>query len=158
MASDIEGGPGWVIRGEDLRPAITDRAVFRDAHSEDELFDVLDLLWSGQAARALELLDSFENSPRVRALRADCLRDLGHHDRALHMYDALVEESVGTPREAAMRQHRGKVHLVAGDPVQALRDFERAVKLRRDGDASLLTSSLQAFGVASDTVKRLRHD
>lgn len=158
MASDIVGGPGWVIRGEDLQPEITDRAVFRDAHAEDELLDVLDLLWSGHAAAALDLLDSFEDYSRVRALRADCLRDLGHHDRALHLYDALVEESAGTPREAAMRQHRGKVHLVAGDPVQALYDFERAVELRRDGDALLLTSSVQAAEVASEAVKRLRRD
>lgn len=158
MDSDIEGGPGWVISGKDLRPAITDRALFRDSHAEDELLEVLDLLWSGHAAAALKLLDCFEDSPRVRALRANCHRDLGDHDLALRIYDALVEETGGTPREAVMRQHRGKVHLVAGDPVQARADFERSVELRRDGDALLLASSVQAFGVASDAVRRLRHD
>ena len=65
------------VRGEDLRPSITDPAMFGRSHAEDELVDVLELLWSGRPAEALRRLSSFPETLRVRALTADCHRDLG---------------------------------------------------------------------------------
>ena len=154
MTSDVQGGPGWVIRGEDLRPSITDQAMFRRSHAEDELVDVLELLWSGRPAEALQHLSSFPETVRVRALTADCHRDLGRHDRALDSYDALVAETMGTPREAMMRQHRGKTLLAAGHPERAVEDFRRAAQLRAGGDPALLASTQQALEVAEAAVMR----
>lgn len=147
-----------MIRGDDLRPSITDPTLFRDAHADDGLIDAMERLWSGSPAEALELLRSHGDSPRVRALRADCHRDLGDHGRALEAYDALVAETTGTTREAVMRQHRGKTLLAAGEPDRALEDFERAAELRKGGDPSLLASTNQALQVAREAVTRHQRD
>lgn len=157
MTSEVQGGPGWVIRGDDLRPSITDLTQFRRAHADDELLNVLELLWSGRPAAALDLLSSHPATARVRALTADCHRDLGQHARALVAYDTLVAESAGPAHEAVMRQHRGKALLASGDPERALADFERAAELRKNADPSLLASTQQAIAVAREAVKRLQH-
>ena len=148
MAEDIVGGPGWVIRATDLRPAITDADAFAKDRQSDPLGGILTLLWSGDAAAALHLLEQEPATHRVRALRADCRRDLGHFTLALLEYDILVDEAMHTSREAVIRQHRGKARLAAGDTNRALDDFGRAVFLRQDGDPGLLASAQQALQVA----------
>lgn len=144
----IEGGPGWVI-GDDLRPLITDIDAFHEGFAGDSFVEPIELLWSGKPAEALAVLDAMGiETPRARALRADCLRDLGEHSRALTQYDALVAECAGTALEATMLQHRGKVRLVAGDIHGAVSDFQKAVALRENGDPALLASSRQALEAA----------
>ena len=96
------------------------------------------------------LLQAQDQSVRVRALTADCLRDLGHGQSALEIYDALITETGGTGYEAVMLQHRGKVHLELGDIPAARTDFQRSVRLRRDGDPALLASAEQALAVAGE--------
>ncbi|MDR6691259.1 tetratricopeptide (TPR) repeat protein [Microbacterium sp. 1154] len=146
MTDEVVGGPGWVI-GADLRPRITDAEAFRAGMSDDPLVEVVAALWSGEPLRVLELLGA-ATTPRMRALRADARAALGDTTTARAEYDALVEESLGTGREAVMRQHRGKVLLAAGEIEAAIADFSRALDLRRDGDAALLASSEQALRVA----------
>ncbi|OII12228.1 hypothetical protein BIU97_04370 [Curtobacterium sp. MCBA15_009] len=148
MTAHVVGGPGWVIRADDLRPEITDLRAFRLGLTGDPLAEPLELLWSGGAAAAIDLLDGHEPSRRVRALRADCLRDLGETDAAVAEYDALVSECVGTGHEAVMRQHRGKALLAAGRADRAVDDFRRVVELRLDGDPDLLASARLALAVA----------
>lgn len=156
MAEDVEAGPGWIIDGTDLRPRITDVQLFRTGVADDPLAQVLELLWSGRAAQALELLQGLDPSIRVRALTADCLRELGRGRRALEIYDALVAETGGTAYAAAMRQHRGKVHLELGDVLAARADFQHSVRLRRGGDPALLASARQALEVAGEREVQLR--
>lgn len=154
MTSDVAGGPGWIIRGADLRPAITDLAAFRDGMAGDPLVTVIELLWTGQAQRALDRLQGLPRSPRVRALIADCRRDLGDHAAAVREYDQLVAECGGTPREAVMRQHRAKALLAAGHADRAVEDFRRAVELRRGHDTALLASAEQGLAVARAAASR----
>ncbi|MBM3714568.1 MAG: hypothetical protein FJW64_02335 [Actinobacteria bacterium] len=144
---DIEGGPGWIIGG-DLRPRITDVAAFRAGMAEDPLASVIEALWTGDWRYALDVLRSLESSLRVRALTADCLAASGDTASALQIYDALVTETTGTPREATMRQHRGKVLLAAGRTDAAIADFAAALALRADADAKLRASSAHALRVA----------
>lgn len=148
MTTDVEGGPGWVIRGDDLRPAITDLATFRDGVATDPLGAVIELLWTGQAQAALERLARLPPSLRVRALMADCKRDLGEHVSAVLDFDRLVAECTGTPREAVMRQHRAKALLAAGHADQAVEDFRRAVELRHGHDPALVASAEQGLAAA----------
>lgn len=148
MTDEIVGGPGWVIRATDLRPAITDAEAFAKDRQSDPLGDILTSLWSGDPAAALHLLEREPATQRVRALRADCYRDLGDSPRAIREYDDLVDETMHTSREAVMRQHRGKALLAAGDTVRAIGDFDRAVLLRQGGDPALLTSAQQALQAA----------
>ena len=77
MVSDIEGGPGWAIRSADLRPIVIDLSAFRAGLSEDPLGEALELLWTGSPEAALRHLEPFAPTARVRALKADCHRDLG---------------------------------------------------------------------------------
>lgn len=158
MAESIDGGPGWIIDGETLRPRITDLATFRGGMVEDPLRDAVEHLWSGRPKQALEQLSACEESMRVRALIADCHRDLGNCAAARAIYDELVEQYSGTAAEAVMRQHRGKVHLTAGDPGRALADFKRAAELRKDQSPALLASSQQAVAVARQTLAVAAHD
>ncbi|PCN46478.1 hypothetical protein Csp2054_17065 [Curtobacterium sp. 'Ferrero'] len=150
---DVPGGPGWIIRGGDLRPVVVDLAAFRTGLHGDPLAHCLELLWTGDPAAALAALAPFDRTARVRALRADCLRDLGDVRAAVREYDVLVSETAGTSREAVMRQHRGKALLAAGDPALAIVDFTLAVELRRSGDPVLLASARQGLSVA---VRRAR--
>ena len=146
--AEIVGGPGWVIRATDLKPVIVDAEAFAEGLRDDPLATPITLLWTGEAAAALGLLEGEPATPRVRALRADCHRDLGDVARALEEYDLLIGETLGTPLEAVMRQHRGKAYFAAGDWRRAGEDFERAVALRRDGDPVLLASAQQALEAA----------
>lgn len=150
MAEHLEAGPGWMISGSDLRPRITDLQQFRAGVADDPLGIVLESLWSGDAAQALELLRVEKQTIRVRALTADSLRDLGSMGHAQEIYDVLVSETCGTAYEATMRQHRGKVRLALADYAGAKADFQCSVQLRRDGDPSLLASAQQALEVAEE--------
>lgn len=154
MRSDVEGGPGWVIRGADLRPAITDLAKFRDGMAGDPLVAVIELLWTGHAQNALERLERLPESMRVRALIADCKRDLGDHLSAVREYDRLVAECAGTAREAVMRQHRAKALLAAGRADRAIEDFRQAVELRRGHGTALLASAEQGLAAAQAAALR----
>ncbi|WP_258373791.1 hypothetical protein [Curtobacterium sp. MCLR17_055] len=149
---DVEGGPGWRIRSADLRPVITDLAAFRAGLADDPLREEIELLWTGKAGDALRRLERVTSTQRVRALRADCHRDLGHTRAAVREYDLLVAECIGTTREATMRQHRGKALLAAGNVDRAVEDFTFAVALRQASDPVLLASAEQALAVARSRV------
>lgn len=144
--ADLEGGPGWVIDGATLWPRITDLAAFREGLSADPLADAIEALWSGDPTRARELLHTADPSVRVRALRADCARDLGQVDEALHTYAELLAECGGSPWEPVLRQHHGKSLLAAGRVEQALAEFETAHRMRVEAGAphDLVASSAQA--------------
>lgn len=148
MVDDVVGGPGWVIRAADLRPVITDPEAFREGLRDDPLLDALERLWGGDPDGALRLLRPLDPSVRVRALRADCRRDLGDVAAAVREYDRLVAECAGTPREAVLRQHRGKALLAAGAAARAVEDFTIAVALRQGADPALLASAEQGLAVA----------
>ena len=122
--------------------------------AEDPLAEPIELLWTGNAGAALQVLDVLRQTPRVRALAADCHRDLGDTAHAVSEYDALVAECVGTAREAVMRQHRGKALLANGETERAVEDFQRAVELRRTADPVLLASAEQGLAVARARVDR----
>lgn len=147
VIEDVPGGPGWKIRGSDLRPEITDLSTFRAAVRDDPLRPAIELLWAGSPREALDLLTGREQTRRTRALIADCHRDLGEAAAAVDTYDELVTETIGTRGEAAMRQHRGKALLAADRTAEALTDFRAAAGLR-GGDPDLLASSEQAIAFA----------
>lgn len=119
---------------------------------DDSLAGPIELLWSGDPAGALAALDRLAPTLRIRALRADCYRDLGDFPRAVGEYDALVAECAGTSREAVMRQHRDKALLFAGELNRAIEDFQRVLDLREDDDPTLLASAQQALAVARRTL------
>ncbi|WP_420367088.1 hypothetical protein [Curtobacterium sp. L1-20] len=148
MVDDVVGGAGWIIRGKDLRPEITDVGAFRQEVQDDPLGAVLELLWTGRPDAALQQLRRAPQSARVRALTADCHRDLGDAARAVRIYDDLVDECLGTALEAVMRQHRGKVLLAAGEPHRAIADFAAAVRLRQQAAPELLASAKQGHAYA----------
>ncbi len=150
--ADVHGGPGWHIRGTDLRPVVTDVGAFRAGLGDDPLAVELELLWTGQPEAALLRLAARPQDPRVRALSADCHRDLGDTASAVQEYDELVDEHRGTPREAVFRQHRGKALLARGDAPRAVEDLRRVVALRRAGEPTLLASAEQALVVAERAV------
>lgn len=151
MAKDIAGGPGWIIDGRTLCPVITDLVAFREGTVQDPLAAAIEQLWSGHPQQALDLLSDHGSSPRARALRGDCLRDLGCYAEAIEVYRQLVEEATDGPLEAVMRQHYGKVLLIAGHPHHARREFSRALALRsRGGNEDLIASSQQALQVATE--------
>jgi tetratricopeptide (TPR) repeat protein len=128
----VEGGPGWHIDGETLLPVLHDVAAFREAHRDDPALEALVALWSGHpetAERELRRLAD-PDSPRLRALLADAWRDQGRTGEAVDAYRELVEEAVGTPREAVLRQHAGKALFAAGRHEEALHEFELALSLR----------------------------
>ena len=154
VEDDVAGGPGWIIRAADLRPVVTDLEAFRAGLAEDPLAEPIELLWTGNAGAALQVLDVLRQTPRVRALAADCHRDLGDTAHAVSEYDVLVAECVGTAREAVMRQHRGKALLANGETERAVEDFQRAVELRGTADPVLLASAEQGLAVARARVDR----
>lgn len=143
---DVKGGPGWLMAGTTLRPVITDVPSFRAGVANDPLGRAVELLWTDRPASAERWLQSQESTVRVRALRADCRRDLGDHDGALAAYRQLVAECAGGPREAVMRQHHGKALMAGGEYGPAAQEFEIALRLRLEAgaDATLLASSRQA--------------
>ena len=150
---EVEGGPGWRIRSTDLRPVITDLAAFRTGLADDPLREEIELLWTGEADDALRRLERVAPTQRVRALRADCHRDLGDTRAAVREYDLLVAECIGTTRGATMRQHRGKALLAAGSVDRAVEDFTLAVALRQASDPVLVASAEQALAVAQSRVR-----
>lgn len=154
MTPDVEGGPGWILRSVDLRPVITDVVAFRRDLEGDPLGRTIELLWSGHPEAALLSLQEHAPTVRVRALAADCRRDLGDAAGAVREYDELVSECAGTAREAVMRQHRGKALLAAGRTAQAVQDFERAVELRSAADPRLLASAEQGLLAARRAAAR----
>lgn len=148
MVDDVAGGPGWTLRGSDLQPVITDLQEFRNEHSQDPLRHAVEFLWTGQPDRALHALDQEPAAIRVRALRAECRRYLGHYADAIASLHQLVTETIGTRHEAFMRQHLGKSLLAAGRREDAIEQFQIAVELRREAEPSLLASSQQALQYA----------
>ena len=149
MEGDITGGEGWKIRGSDLRPEITDISAFREGLKHDPLAGALELLWTGHPDEAREALENFAKrqgpTVRVRALRADCLRDLGRPHEAVAIYDDLLHESLGTTRESFIRQHRGKALIAAERLNDAKAELNRVVEMRTGGDPALLMSAVQAL-------------
>lgn len=154
VRAGVPGGPGWIIRDTDLRPHITDLTAFRQGVQDDPLANAIELLWTSRPEEARIALDASPPSVRARALRADCLRDLGQTDQAVAIYDALLRETVGGSREAFIRQHRGKALLEAGRVYDAQEEFARVVELRSGGDPALLASASQAFKFASRAIDK----
>lgn len=152
--ADVQGGPGWAINGSSLWPRITDLAAFREGLRADPMADAIEALWSGDPARARELLHTADPSVRVRALRADCARDLGQVDEALQTYAELLAECGGSPWEPVLRQHHGKSLLAAGRVEEALAEFETALDQRvaAGAAADLIASSTQARDRAAQLV------
>lgn len=144
--ADADGGPGWVLDGTTLLPRITDLAAFRQGMGTDPLAEAIETLWSGDPTRARELLHTAQPTVRVRALLADCARDLGEVDEALGEYADLLAEHTGSPWEPVLRQHHGKTLLAAGRVEDALAEFEtaHAMRLAAGAPADLVASSAQA--------------
>jgi len=147
-----------VLRGSDLRPAITDRTLFRQENSHDPLRHAVELLWTGAPERAQRILRQEPDSLRVRALIAECHRFRGDHESAVSSLRELVTESIGTRAEAVMRQHWGKALLDAGQVREAIDQFHIAVELRRDAEPSLLASAQQALQFARERRRGLPPD
>ncbi len=145
-SEDLEGGPGWVLDGTTLLPRITDLTAFRKGMATDPLAAAIETLWSGDPSRARELLHTEEQTVRVRALLADCARDLGEIDTALTSYAELLVECTGSPWEPVLRQHHGKALFVAGRFREALAEFEtaRAMRVAAGVPDDLIASSAQA--------------
>lgn len=142
-----------MIDGQSLCPVITEVAAFRRGMEADPLAVGVELLWTGRPEEADAWFAGREQSVRVRALRADCARDLGQHDRALAQYESLVAECAGSQRESVMRQHRGKALLSAGLLEEALSEVEHALRLRlADGAAPDLVASSR---LARDRIRAL---
>lgn len=139
-----------MIDGATLLPWVVDLPELRRGMADDPLRDAVEALWCGRPADAARLLEGREPTVRVRALLADCARDLGNLEKAREDYVALVAECEGTPWEAVMRQHLGKVLFTAGRPEEAAEQFARALELRElaGAEESLLASSRQALEVA----------
>lgn len=139
-----------MIDGATQLPRIVDLPEFRRGLADDPHRDAVEALWCGRPADAARLLGGRERTVRVRALLADCSRDLGDLETARKDYVVLVAECEGTPWEAVMRQHLGKVLFTAGRPEEAAEQFARALELRElaGADESLLASSRRALEVA----------
>lgn len=120
-----------MLRGSDLRPEVTHQTLFRRENSHDPLRDAVELLWAGEPVRALRLLDQEPASVRVRALIAECRRDLGHHEEAVAALRELVTESIGAGRESFMRRHLGKAFLATEQTEKVIEQFRIAVEVRR---------------------------
>ncbi len=154
MTSLDAGGAGWRINKETLLPEITDLDEFRAGVSDDPCQNVLVELWNGRPSEALRrvtaMLADDPEQPRLLALRADCLRDLGDVDAARQQYERLVARFAGSDREAVLVQHLGKTFFVAGRYTEAADCFGRALVLRRSSgaDASLIASSKLALARA----------
>ncbi|WP_114908104.1 tetratricopeptide repeat protein [Ornithinimicrobium murale] len=153
--ADVEGGPGWVIDGSTLLPRVTDLVAFREGMATDPLVDAVQALWSGDPVRARGLLQSADRTVRVRALLADCARDLGETKTALRAYAELLAECTGSPWEPVLRQHHGKALLAAGRPGEALQEFEaaHAMRIAAGAPADLIASSVQACDRARQLVE-----
>ncbi len=141
----IPGGPGWSTNPLTLRPMITDPDAFRTEFGADPCAAAIEALWSGRPDQAASLLTARlitePTSVRLRALRADCDRDLGRVEAAIDSYRGLVAETTGTPREGTVVQHLGKALFAAGRYAAAAHAFDRAVTLRHNGDPDLLVSA-----------------
>lgn len=143
---DLPCGPGWVIDGGTLLSRVTDAAAFREGLAQDPLVDALEALFSGDPATARELLSAAEPTVRVRALLADCARDLGDTARAVREYADLLAEQAGSPWEPVLRQHHGKALLADGQTERARETFETtySVRLREGAAPDQVASSAQA--------------
>ncbi|WP_102157416.1 tetratricopeptide repeat protein [Zhihengliuella halotolerans] len=155
----MSSATSWHIDENSLLPVIDDLEAFRREFKDDPVADVLIHLWSGRPRQAEDLLGAMAppaSSFRLRALLADAWRDQGHYDDAIAAYRDLVAATAGTPREAVMRQHLGKVYFVCGEYSRALECFEEALELRvrEKADADLMASSQLAVGRATEILKR----
>lgn len=146
--SPIPGGPGYQIHPLTLRPMITDLQAFRAGLIDDPCRAALEALWSERPADAATQLDQLliiePRSIRLRALRADCDRDLGRFDAAIDTYQRLLKETANTVREATIVQHLGKAQFAAGRYADAAKSFDRAATLRRNAAADLLESAVRS--------------
>lgn len=150
--ADVPGGPGWLLAGVSLRPQITDLQVFREQVANDPAGLALELLWSGKPTEAAATLAALPagalSDVRRRALHADCLRDLGDTDAAQSQYRDLLQEVLGTAREAVIAQHYAKAATAGDNYPLAYALFDRAFQLRAgEGDDPTLTAS-SAQGLA----------
>ena len=76
----------WHIDPMTLRPVIDDVEAFNREFAHDDAHDIIRALWSGDPVTALERcedrLAKEPSSVRLRAILADCRRELGETDRA----------------------------------------------------------------------------
>lgn len=141
----------WHIDPMTLRPVIDDVEAFDREFAQDDARDIIRALWSGNPVTALERcedrLAKEPSSVRLRAISADCRRDLGETDRAIAEYRVLLEECRGTSWEAVLHQHLGKALFAAGHYDLALNAFAQAYEMRvfTGADPSLIDSSMAAM-------------
>lgn len=136
----------WTIDAHTLMPRIINHEEFQAEFKEDPYLEVIELMWSGNAEKAMILLKP-ETSFRARTLQAEALARLGDFEVSFQAYRNLVDEFSGTSREATIRQHFGKALFLAQKINDALKQFELAYKLRQafGADASLIESSVMAI-------------
>ena len=151
-APSVPGGEsGWHIDPITLRPVIDDLEAFEREFAHDYAREVIRALWSGDPATARErcevMLAERPSSVRLRAILADCRRDLGETDRAIADYRVLLEECRGTAWESVLHQHLGKALFTAGHYDLALTAFAQAYELRvfTGAHPSLIDSSMVAM-------------
>ncbi|RRD42086.1 tetratricopeptide repeat protein [Buchananella hordeovulneris] len=125
----------WQIDPTTLQPVILDPAGFRAEFRADPYLPVIEALWGGRAAEALAHLEPQDASFRARVLRAECLAANGNTPQAEQMLLALLREEAGSPREAVLHQHYGKLLFRAARYRQALTEFRHALRLRQQAQA-----------------------
>jgi predicted Zn-dependent protease len=139
------------MNGDSLVGEITDLDAFLAAHATDRCVHVLAALFQGDVGGAREalapLLAADQKSPRLLALEADIWRDEGRFDEAADRYRRLIWGSTQPLVQATLTQHLGKVHLAAGQFVDASECFARALALREEhgADGDLVASSRRAL-------------
>ncbi len=152
------GFPGTAIDPATLRTAVVDEAACEQAlaRTEDPADAVFVLLARGRTAEAAEAAATARikdpDSFRLQVLDADILGATRHTEPAVQRLRRLACAVVGTPQEADVHLHLGKVHFSSGNYAAAARSFSTALDQRvaAHAGAALIYSSTVALGRARD--------
>ncbi|MGO1974143.1 MAG: NAD(P)-binding domain-containing protein [Propionibacteriaceae bacterium] len=156
---DLDLGDGYVIRADTLRPMITDEDAYRAAHPDDPAGELIIAAAAGRLDDALReadrLLTLEPESVRLRALRADVLRDTGELAAAERVYEELLA-AADESREPVLLQHLAKVYFAAERFDAAADLFARSHELRRraGADADVLASAALGLARARQELER----
>jgi predicted Zn-dependent protease len=143
------------MNGDTLLAEITDLDTFLAEHAADRCVHVLAALFRADpvsARQALEpLLAESPDDVRLLALEADIWRDEGRFDDAADRYRRLIWGCDRPSVQATFTQHLGKVHFAAGQFVEAVECFQRALAIREGlGADDLVESSRRALDRANE--------